>query len=206
MAVVLLTSGCWRLRHTNALVLWTTAGVPVQVCNDARDDDLDFSSNMTFDWGDGETDSFAVLWEQERPQECVWHAYAEPGTYEGFVGLVPGHSTEGRQDVTVTVAPAAGQLQASGTCACHTAASFSASGLAASVAVLGVPEAPAPVYHWDFGDGVTTTTATSQTTHVYANPGTYAVQVTVTRAWYVTLLTRFHEAQAWSTRSVRVGP
>ena len=47
------------------------------------------------------------------------------------------------------------------------------------------------IYYWDFGDGDTMTTANSQPTHTYTDPGTYAVTLVATNgcgatdtAWY----------------------
>jgi hypothetical protein len=201
--LVVLSSGCWRLIDSRPLVLWTTVGVPVQVCNTGRDDDLDVSAEMHLDWGDGTDESAFLAWDRW-DGHCYWHAYTAPGTYQGRVWMDPAHPTEGEQPLTVTVAPAAGHLRATGTAATHTQASFAASGLAASTEIIG-RAGPAPVHHWDFGDGTTAVTSAAMTTHTYATPGTYRVQVTVTRAFEYDFMTMYHEATAWSTTSVRVG-
>jgi hypothetical protein len=201
--LVVLTTGCWRLVDTRSLVLWTTVGVPVQVCNTGMDDDLDVSSEVRFEWGDGEVNT-AFLAYDRWDGHCFWHTYTQPGTYQGEVSMNPGHQTEGTQQLTVTVAPAAGHLRATGTAPSHTRATFAASGLAAFTLIPGVSD-PAPVHHWDFGDGTTAVTSASMTTHIYATPGTYQVQVTVTRASYYDLQTIYYEAYAYSLTSVVVG-
>lgn len=201
--LVVLASGCWRLVDTRSLVLWTTVGVPVQVCNTGLDDDLNWSSEVRFEWGDGEADAAFLAWERW-DGHCFWHTYTQPGTYLGQVSMNPGHQTEGTQQLTVTVAPAAGYLRATGTAPSHTSATFTASGLSAFTQIPGEWD-PAPVHHWDFGDGTTAATSASMTTHTYATPGTYQVQVTVTRAFDYDLRNMFHEAYAYSVMSVAVG-
>jgi hypothetical protein len=42
-----------------------------------------------------------------------------------------------------------------------------------------VPDAQGNLYHWDFGDGTTADTPTPNTSHTYANTGTFAATVTV---------------------------
>ncbi len=202
-AVIVMASGCWRLADTRSLVLWTTVGVPVQVCNSGMDDDLEVSSDIRFEWGDGEVDSSFNAWDRW-DGHCYWHTYTQPGTYHGEVRMDPGHQTEGTQPLTVTVAPAAGHLQVAGTAPTHTTARFTAGGLAASTQIIGWSD-PAPVHHWDFGDGTTAVTSAATTTHTYATAGTYRVQVTVTRAFQYDLVTMYHEAYAYSVTSVRVG-
>lgn len=44
----------------------------------------------------------------------------------------------------------------------------------------GTGKPPIASFHWSFGDGNTTTVTTSTATHVYANPGNYTVNLTVT--------------------------
>jgi hypothetical protein len=106
--------------------------------------------------------------------------------------------------MTVTVAPAAEYLRAAGTAPSHTFARFSALGLAASTVISERPDV-APVHHWDFGDGTTAVTADAATSHTYASPGTYRVQVTVTRDAAVGNWMIFEDAYAFSVASVRVG-
>jgi PKD repeat protein len=168
------------------------------------DDELEFSAELQVDWGDGQLDDAPVYWDNPKGH-CFAHAYSAPGTYRATITVVPGHETQSRQQVTITVAPPLAYVTAAGTCACHHAAVLHASGLPATVAVPGVASAPAPTFSWDFGDGATAVTTTSSTPHTFPAPGTYTVRVTATRPAFADLFRGYDRATAWSTATVTVG-
>jgi hypothetical protein len=204
LATVLLAviaTGCWQLETTQPLVLSTTVGIPVNVC-EGLGPRVEWSATITFDWGDGTTNRAG--YSHDAPTgHCLWHTYSSPGTYEGLVSVAPGTTGFDQRRVTVTVAPATGgYVNAGGTCACHTSATLSAPGLVATVRSF----APDDVtYGWNFGDGTTATTTTGFVQHTFPAPGTYTVGLNVFRRWYLAAGTTYHEATAWTTATVRVG-
>lgn len=111
------------------------------------------------------------------------HTYGNPGTFAATVtvNVPPGClAAVASRSVTVTQPPSCPQLTglmanpSSGTAplTVNFQANVTNPGAIA-------PDGQGNLYHWDFGDGTTAHTQAPNTSHTYANPGTFAATVTV---------------------------
>lgn len=212
LPLLLLAAGCWQI-DTTPQRLTSFVGVPVEMCAEPwTDAENSPGVRVTFEWGDGSAPGHTSM-EAEAPHfDCLFHTYTAPGTYDARVSIHPGINGQDRRNVVIDVLPQpTSYISVGGTCACHTTASFSATGLNSFLMATTAPGAPDPhSYTWDFGDGTPqVVTTTPLATHQYATPGTYTVFVAGYRAGWLNPADRTFDingdAYAYSSTSATVG-
>jgi len=123
---------------------------------------------LTFIWTFGDQDYASGA--------SVSHTYTSVGTFTASVTVTDGIGQSSYEAHTVIVAPRPPVASFTASVSYSGYVSFDASTSSADSST------SITAYYWDFGDGITDSTAYSQDSHSYTNTGTYAVRLIVTDA------------------------